>query len=170
IVVAWNEMRRMSARSFEHLMLIKRQEFFVRFGPPWEGIDAVKSLGVIDPEEMKHSSGTADTLSPPLEIVGAHGAPAVERNAPVLSPFLCERVVLEVWLWRRAAEPIEQKFIGARENIGAVITDAEWNIAHQRDAALLRMRFDVAPLLLCDPLHVTEKIQTARHGRLFLLR
>ena len=73
-------------------------------------------------------------------------------------------------LRRSATEPIEQKFVGTRENVGAVITDAERNVAHQRHAALLRMRFDVAPLLLCDPLHVTEEIQTARHGCLLLQR
>jgi len=123
---------------------------------------------VIDPEQMKDPSGAAHPFAPPLKIVGAHGVPAVERNAPVLSPFLCERVILEMRLGRRATEPIEQKFIGPRENVGAVITDAEGNVAHQRHAALLRMRFNVAPLLVCDPLHVTEEIQTARHG--WLLR
>jgi hypothetical protein len=110
--------------------LIKRQEFFVPFGPPGKGIDAVKSLDMIDPEQMKDSSGSSDPFSPPLKIVGAHGAPAVERNAPVLSPFLCKRVVLEMRLRRSTTEPIEQKFVGMRENVGAVITDAEWNVAH----------------------------------------
>ena len=157
-------MRRTPASSFQHLVLIKRQEFFVLLGPPGKGIDAVKSLDVIDPEEMKDPSGSSDPFSPPLKIVGAHGAPAIERNAPVLSPFLRERVILEMRLGRSATEPIEQKFVGARENVGAVITDTERNVAHQRHAALLRVRFDVAPLLLCDPLHVTEEIQTARHG------
>ena len=160
-------MRRASASSFQHLVLIKRQEFLVPLGSPGKGVDAVKSLDVIDPEEMKDPSGSADPFSPPLEIVGAHGAPAIERNAPVLAPFLRERVVFKMRLRRSATEPVEQKFIGVRENIGAVITDAERNIAHQRHAALLRVRFDVAPLLLCDPLHVTEEIQTARHGCLF---
>ena len=157
-------MRRAAASSFQHLMLIERQEFFVPLGPPGKGIDAIKSLDVIDPEQMKDPSGTAHPFAPPLKIVGAHGAPAIERNAPVLSPFLRECVVLEMRLGRRATEPIEQKFVRARENVGAVITDAERNVAHQRHAALLRMRFNVAPLLLCDPLHVTEEIETARHG------
>src|SRR4051812_12621041 len=119
---------------------------------------------------MKNRSGSADPFSPPLKIIGAHRAPAVQRNAPVLSPFLCERVILEMRLRRSATEPIEQKFIGTRENIGAVITDSERNVAHQRYTALFRVRFDLAPLLLCDPLHVAEEIQTARHCRLLLLR
>src|SRR5262249_45412397 len=31
------------------------------------------------------------------------------------------------------------------------------------------MRFNIPPLLVCDPLHVTEEIQTARNGLLLLL-
>src|SRR5262245_65539800 len=88
---------------------------------------------------MKNPPGSAHPLAPPLKIVRAHDAPAIERNAPILSPFLCKRVVLENWLWRRAAEPVEHEFIRARENVGAVITDSEWNIAHQRHAALLQI-------------------------------
>ena len=119
VVVAWNEMRRAPASSFEHLVLIERQEFFVPLGPPGKGIDAIKSLDVIDPEQMKDPSGSAHPFSPPLKIVGAHGAPAIERNAPVLSPFLRERVVLEMRLRRSATEPIEQKFVG-REKTSAL--------------------------------------------------
>src|SRR5262249_2624447 len=119
---------------------------------------------------MEDPSGSAHPFAPPLKIVGAHRGPAIEGNAPVLSPFLREHVVLEVRLGRSATEPIERKFIGARKNVGAVITDAEGNIAHQRHTALLRMRFDVPPLQACDPLHVTEEIQTTPHGWLLLLR
>src|SRR6188472_4166259 len=119
---------------------------------------------------MKDSPSGADPFSPPLKIIDTHSAPAIERNTPVLSPFLRECVILEMRLGRRATEPIEQKFAGTREHVGAVITDAERNVAHQRHAALLRVRFDVAPLLLRDPLHVTEEIQTTRHVRLLLQR
>ncbi len=119
-------------------------------------------MDVINPEQMKDPSGSTHPFAPPLKIVRAHGVPAIERNAPVLSPFLCERVVLEIRLGRRATEPIEQEFIRARENVGAVITDAKWNVAHQRHAALLCVRFDVAPLLMCDPLHITEEIFDGR--------
>src|SRR4030095_9115678 len=163
-------MRCAAAGSFEHLMLVERQEFAISFRAPRERIYAIKSLDVIDPEQMKDPSSAAHPFAPPLKIIGAHRAPAIERNAPVLTPFLRERVVLEERLWRRATEPVEQKFIRARENVGAVITDAEGNVAHQGHTALFGMRFDVPPLQVCDPLHVTEEIQTARNGRLFFLR
>src|SRR5215831_4246333 len=151
-------------------MLVERQEFFVPLGPPREGIDAIKSLDVIDPKQMKDSSSTADPFAPPLEIVRAHHTPAIKRNAPVLSPFLSERVVLEEGLGRRAPEPVEHEFIRAREDIRAVVTDAEGNVAHQRHSALLRVRFDVSPLLISDPLHVTEEVSAPTEGCLFIVR
>src|SRR5213080_3643204 len=113
---------------------------------------------------MKSPPGRAHPFALPLKIVRAHCAPVIERDAPVLSPFLRERIILEMRLGRCPAKPIEDEFIRAGENVGAVITDAERNIAHERYAALLRMRFNVAPLPMHDPLHVTKKVQTARNS------
>src|SRR5262245_58862031 len=107
---------------------------------------------------MKDPPGRTDPFAPPLKIVRAHCAPAIERDAPVLSPFLCKWVVLEHWLGRSPAKPIKHEFIPARENVSAVITNTEGNVAHQRHAALLRVRFDVPPLLMSNPLHVTKEI------------
>src|SRR4029077_5619586 len=106
----------------------------------------------------------------PLKIVRAHCAPSVERNAPVLTPFLGERVVLEERLGRRATKPVEHEFIRARENVGAVVTDAKGNVAHQRHTALFGVRFDVPPLLMSDPLHVTKEISAFCEGCLFVMR
>src|SRR5215211_5887504 len=119
---------------------------------------------------MKNPPGTAHPFAPPLKIVPAHDAPAIKRNAPVLSPFLCKCVVLENWLGRSATEPVEHEFIPARENVGAVITDTEGNVAHQRHTALFRMRFDIAPLLMSDPLHVTKEVSAFCEGYLFVAR
>src|SRR5262249_16821683 len=119
---------------------------------------------------MKDPPRSAHAFAPPLKIVRAHGAPAIERNTPVLSPFLRKCVVLEVWLGRSATEPVEHEFIRARENVGAVITDTERDVAHQSDAALLGVRFNVPPLLERNPLHVTKEIQTAPRGCLLRLR
>src|ERR1051326_517919 len=105
---------------------------------------------------MKRPPGSAHPFAPPLKIVRAHCTPAIERNAPVLSPFLRKRVVLENWLRRSATEPVEDEFIRARENVGAVVTDAKRNVAHQRHATLFGVRLDVPPLLISDPLHVTD--------------
>src|SRR5262249_19937174 len=107
---------------------------------------------------MKDPPGSTDPFAPPLKIVRAHCAPAIERNAPVLSPFLCKWVVFENWLGGRAAKPIQHEFIGARETVGAVIADTEGDVAHQRHAALLRVRFNIPPLLMSNPLHVTKEI------------
>jgi hypothetical protein len=163
-------MRCAAAGSFEHLMLIEGQEFPISLGPPRERIDAIKSLDVIDPEKMKDSSRAAHPFAPPLKIGRAHCAPAIERNAPVLAPFLRERIILEERLGRRATEPVEHEFIWARENVGAVVTDANGNIAHQRHTALFGMRFDVPPLLMSDPLHITKEVSASGEGCMFVVR
>src|SRR5262245_3813457 len=117
---------------------------------------------------MKNPPGSAHPFAPPLKIVCAHDTPAIKRNAPVLSPFLGERVVLENGLGRSATEPVEHEFIPAREDVGAVVTDTEGNVAHQRDAALLRKCFNVTPLLVSDPLDVTKEISALCKGGLFV--
>src|SRR5262249_54778203 len=125
-VITGDEMRPVAAGSLQHLVPIEGEKLPVLPRPPRKGIDAIKSLNVIDPEEVKDAPDSAHPFAPPLTIVRAHGAPAIERNAP----FLRERVVLKGRLGRRAARPIKQEFMRARENIGAVVTDAERNIAH----------------------------------------
>src|SRR6476660_7635659 len=119
---------------------------------------------------MKDPPGSTDPFAPPLKIVRAHCAPAIERNAPVLSPFLCKWVVLENWFGRSATKPVEHEFIPARENVSAVITNTEGNVAHQRHATLLRMRFDFSPLLISDPLHVTKEVSASCKGCLLVVR
>src|SRR5204863_9770677 len=97
----------------------------------------------------------------------SHGRPAIERNAPVLSPFLGEFVVFEVRFRWSATAPIERELLRSRENIRAVVADAEWNIAHQRDPFLFRVVSDSRPLFVGDPLRVAEKIFPL--GKLLLL-
>src|SRR5262249_11215795 len=123
-----------------------------------------------DPKQVKDAPDCAYPLTPPFKIIRVHSAPAIQRNAPVLSPFLGECILLESRLGRRAAAPAEHEFVGARENVGAIITYAEWNVAHERHTALLGMRFNVSPLLMRNPLHVTEEISASHEGCLFLLR
>src|SRR5437868_14813062 len=84
-------------------------------------------------------------------------------DAPVLSPLLGELVVLEMGLGRRAPAPIERKFIRPRENVRAVIIYAEWNVAHQRNAAIFGMCFNRGPLFVCNPLDVAEEILAILH-------
>src|SRR5713101_1883069 len=79
-------------------------------------------------------------------------------DAPVLSPLLGEEIVFEMRLGRRASAPIERKFIRPGENVGAVIINAERNVAHQRNAAFFGVVFYLRPLLFRDPLNVAEEI------------
>ena len=89
---------------------------------------------MIDTKEMKNASDRTDSLAPRLEVVRAHSIPAIQGDAPVLAPFLRERVVLEMRFGRRATRPLEHEFIRSRKNVCAIITDAKWNITHQRHA------------------------------------
>src|SRR5215471_9392347 len=130
VVIARNKMWGTPSRSLQHFLRVQWEEFIVPQRAPWKGIDPIKALDVIDPKQMKDASNCAHPFAPPLKIVRAHRTPAIERNSPVLPPFLRERVVFEMWLGRRAAEPIEDELIPARENVGAVITDTERNVAH----------------------------------------
>src|SRR5207302_618505 len=68
VVVAGNEMRCAAAGSFQHLLLIERQEFFVSLRSPGKGVNAIKSLDVIDSEKMKDPSSCAHPFAPPLKI------------------------------------------------------------------------------------------------------
>src|SRR5881227_4003251 len=117
----------------EHRIPIERQKFLVLTWPPRKGVDPVKPEDVINSENVEDSSYAAHPLSPPREILCAQCWPVVNRDAPVLSPFHRELVVLEVRLWWRASRPVEMKNLALAENVGAVVTDAKRNVAHQRD-------------------------------------
>ena len=71
-----------------HFVPGEREKFTVTSGPPRKRVDPVKAENVIDPKEVKNLSNAANTLAPPIEIAGSHHVPAVERDAPILSPFL----------------------------------------------------------------------------------
>src|SRR5687767_12564077 len=43
-----------------------------------------------------------------------------------------------------------------RPDIGAIIAHPKWDIAHQSNSAGFRVRFNSAPLLKGNPLHVSE--------------
>src|SRR6476661_3684962 len=107
---------------------------------------------------MEATPNAADPLPPPIEIPATHRLPVKNRDSPILSPFLSEPVVFEMRFRRRAPAPIEGEFLRPRENVSAVVADAERNVAHQRDAALFGIRFHRRPLLVRDPLNVAKKV------------
>src|SRR5207249_11345942 len=126
----------------KHLVPVERKKFSVLLRPPRKCVDAIKTQNVIDAKEMEAASNTADALSPPIEVAVTHYVPVKKWDAPVLSPLLGELVVLEMGLGRRPPAPIECKFVPSRKNIGAVIIDAERNVAHQRNVARFGIRLD----------------------------
>src|SRR5690348_11437189 len=114
----------------QHLIAIEREKLVVLSRPPRKRIDAVKPEDVIDSKQVKHAPHCADTFAPPLKIVCPHFVPAIKRDTPVLAPFLRKRVVFKVRFRRCTSGPVEVKFIRPSKDVSAVITDAEWNIAH----------------------------------------
>ena len=162
-------MRCPAARSLEHLAPFQREKFFVLLRTPGERVNAIETQNMVDPKKVKASPDAADPLPPPIEIPVTHHVPVKNRDSPILSPFLGEPVVLKMGFRRCASTPIMRKFIRPCENVRAVVADAEWNIAHQRNAALIGIRLDGRPLLVRDPLNVTEKIFAILEA-LFLFR
>ena len=154
---------------FQHLIPIEREEMVVLPRPPGKGIDTIKPKHVIDPKEMKDRSDCAHALAPPRELVCTHFLPAINRYTPVLTPFLHKGIILKIRLWRRPARPLQHEFIPPREHIGAMITHTKWNIAHQRDVPRFCIRFELAPLLVRDPLHIAEEILPIPYDHLLIL-
>src|SRR4051812_44545259 len=102
-------MRRLSAGSFQHLAPIQRQEFTVPRRPPRESINPVKSEDVIDSEHMKNITHSGHAPPPPGKLISAHDIPAINGDAPVLSPLLGKFIVLEIRLRRGAPGPVERE-------------------------------------------------------------
>lgn len=137
LVVSRDEMRSAAASLLKHLAPIEREKLFVLTWTPRESVNAIKTEHVIDAEEMKNACDCAHTFAPPRKIVRAHPVPVIKRDTPVLAPFLGELILFEIGFGRGPAGPIEYEFIRVRENVGAMIADAEWDIAHQCDAVFL---------------------------------
>src|SRR5436853_1781282 len=101
---------------------------------------------------------SAHSLPPPLKVAPPHRLPVIKRDAPILAPFLGELVIFEIRLGRRSPGPIQRELVRLRKHIGAVITHAERDVAHDRYTASLSVGFNVAPLLMGNPLHVAKEI------------
>src|SRR6266566_5171741 len=125
-------------------------------------VDRIKSEDVVDAENVEDSFYAAHPLSPPGEILRAHRRPVINRDPPVLSPLDRELVIFEIWFRRRAPRPIEMEDVPLSENIRAVITDAEGNIAHKRDPVFLGKFPQLTPLFVRDPLHVGKEFFARR--------
>ena len=101
------------------------------------------------------TSHLAHALPPPVE-TARQRVPAVERDAPVLPPFVGERV-LQKRPPAGAAAPDVIKNLRLRPHVRAVIADAKRDVAHERHALRVRVVLHRRPLLPREPLHVAAK-------------
>ena len=67
-IVAWHEMRPLSAGFRQHRIPIERQKFFVLGWSPRKGVDPIKPEHMINAEDVKNSFHAAHALSPPGKI------------------------------------------------------------------------------------------------------
>src|SRR5438128_203461 len=106
-IAARSKMRLSPAGSSAHFIPAQRQELLISRWSPRKCINPIETEHVIDTESVERMFHPADTLPPPLKIILPHCAPIVERDTPVLSPFLSELVVFKVRFGRRTAGPIQ---------------------------------------------------------------
>src|SRR6267143_2421293 len=151
------ELRDRSASSLAHFIPGEWKEFGISVGPPGKRIEPVEAEHMIAPKDVENLSNPANPLPPPGQIPLPHHVPPIERDPPVLSTFLRELVVLEIWLGRRASRPFQREFVPPGINIRTIETDPEWNVTHQGDLAFFRVGPHCGPLVKCDPLDVFEK-------------
>ena len=73
---------------FGCIVVAEPDEFVIAFGSPRKGIDAVKSEDVVESEDAENFGEAANAIFPPCKTIRLHVIPTIERDAPVLSPFL----------------------------------------------------------------------------------
>jgi len=145
----------------------EREKFGVVFWVPGEGVDAVEAKNVIDAEQVKEVAEFSNAALPPAVVVLGNGVPVVEGNAPVLPPLDGEGVVLEEGFWGGAAKPVEVEPLGLKEDIGGVVGDANGDVTHELDAALVGMLAEVSPLtegVVLNPSVVVEGLRGFLRG------
>ena len=127
-----------AARARSRFVEAQRKEFGVARRMPRKPVDAVKPEHVIDAKEIEKFAHAMHTLPPPAEPIRLVSRPIVQRDAPVLAPFLDKGVMLENPIRRSAAAPAGPEEFRMRPDIGALKRDAKGNVAHQADAAAAR--------------------------------
>jgi len=100
------EPRQSSARPARSFFLGQGQELWVLVRLPREGVDAEEPKDVVDAEQVEDLVDVANADAPPVVIAFAEHVPLVQRDSPVLSPLLGERIDLEHLLRWRSPVPI----------------------------------------------------------------
>src|SRR6476620_365712 len=116
-------MRLMPLRPGAHFIPAEVEKIPIARGSPRKSVDAVKPQNVIDAENVKNLPHSINTLPPPIEITAPHQVPAIDGDAPVLSPLLRKRIVLKIWLGGRPVFPNKHEQLGVRKDVGDVITN-----------------------------------------------
>ena len=112
---------------------------------------------MVNAVEVKDLLDVADPRAPPIVIAPAQFIPAIVRNAPVLAPFLGERVHLENLLGRGAAAPIKVEDVAVGPDIGAEPPHPEGDVAHEINLLRCAIGLERLPLAVGQPLHVHEE-------------
>ena len=120
---------------------------------------------VIDAEAIEQLRGVRRARAKPAEVVLIHRRPQVRGEAPALA------VGGEV-VGRRAERDVGLELIAVSPHVGALASDDERHVAHERDASELQLGASGAPLLVREPLEVhlledlrTEPAVVTRRGR-----
>src|SRR5690606_7507227 len=145
------------------LLVAEIKKFFVLPRVPMKGVGPIGAEDVVDPENGKKLRQTGDALFTPGKTVGLHVVPSVERNPPVLSPLLEKWIALAHSFWRRAAKPVEVKFVAIEKDIRGVPTHADRDVAHQLYSSGRRMLTDRTPLAEAQPLDESVVAETDSH-------
>src|SRR6266478_2261932 len=112
---------------------------------------------MVNAVEMENFFDVVNSSSPPIEVAPAQFIPAIVRDAPILSPFLGERVNLEDLLRWCSAAPIQIEDGAVGPDIGAEAAHAKGDVAHEIDALRGGVRLELLPLGEGEPLDVHEE-------------
>ena len=153
VVLVRAEMREVAAGARLGFFEREREKFRIQRGPPREAVDAVKAEDVINAKEVKNFAHFHHALTPPVEIALPQLRPVVKRYPPVLAPFVGERIGFKNPLRRRSSAPAMIENLVIRPHIGAVVRNAEWDVAHERDVERIGLGAERCPLRRRDPLH-----------------
>src|SRR4029434_9729152 len=126
--------------------LREREKLLIAVRRPGERVDAKEAERMINAVEVKHLPNVADAGAPPIEIPSAQFVPAVNRDAPILSPLFGKGIHFENFFRRRAPAPIEVEDGAIGPNVRAVPANAERNVAHEKDLLRRAISADRLPM------------------------
>src|SRR3569832_1460840 len=107
----------------------------------------LEAAEVIDANAVVQLYRAANPLDPPGELAGGHLVPAVDRISPKL-PGRTEIIGRNAGHDLRTAIGMQIELILVHPHVGAVVSDKDWQVANDRDAALVGVTLQRRPLLV----------------------